>query len=137
MKTPREILLARHQAADPKLDAIRQSAVAAVSTRGCDRRPASPTMAAAAILKTLWHELIFPSRRIWAGLATAWLFIVAANMSMRDHSSAATPQVVMSLPQQERLLAELSGPGIPAIAEPQKSYTPRPSSRRLREITTT
>ena len=34
MKTPREILLARHQATAPKLDAIRQSTVAAV----CDRR---------------------------------------------------------------------------------------------------
>jgi hypothetical protein len=33
MKKPRDILFARHQAAAPKLDAIRQSAVAAVYDR--------------------------------------------------------------------------------------------------------
>ena len=81
MKTPREILLARHKAVEPKLDDVRQSAVAAVY----DRR-SSPSPTVVAILKTLWHELVLPSRRIWTGLATVWILIVIANVAMRDHA---------------------------------------------------
>jgi hypothetical protein len=137
MKTPREILLAQHQSAQPKLDDIRHTAVAAVY----DRRSSPPTTITANILKTLWHELILPSRRIWTGLAAIWILILAANVSLRDHPSVAmakspSPEMVQTFKQQEQLLTELIGPDVPAIAEPQKSYTPRPSSQRLPEILT-
>ncbi len=136
MKTPREILSARHRAAEPKLDAIRQSAVAAVYDR---RSSPPPTTIAAHILKTLWHELILPSRRIWTGLAAVWILILAANFSMRDHpqrqmAKSVSPEMAHSFQQQEQLLTELIGPIDPSVAEPQKSYTPRPSSQRLPEI---
>src|SRR5208282_3767715 len=78
MKTPREILLERHLTAAPKLDAIRQSAVAAV----CDRRISTDRAherrsqtAVTMILETFWRELIWPSRRIWAGLAATWILV--------------------------------------------------------------
>ena len=137
MKTPREILLARHQAAQPKLDAIRQSAVAAVYDRRSLPRPAFvPT-----ILQTLWHELILPSRRIWAGLAAVWVLIIAANFSMRDqqHGTRAkspSPEMIATFQQQEQLLSELIGPNESPVAEPRKTFAPRPSSERLPEILT-
>jgi hypothetical protein len=139
MKTPREILLARHQSVTPKLDAIRQSAVAAVY----DRRSSSPTTIVSNILKTLWHELILPSRRIWAGLAAIWILLFVANFSMHDHSQApmakasSSPEIILSSPQQEELLTELIGPDEAPVAEPQKPYVPRPSSQRFPEIVTT
>ena len=73
MKTPRDLLFARHQAAAPKLDAIRRAAVAAAGDRHnfAGRRP--PT-AATNIFLTLWQELFLPGRRIWSGLAGAWVY---------------------------------------------------------------
>src|SRR6266702_2929311 len=38
MKTPREVLFERHQSAEPKLDAIRQAAVAALGQRRAEVR---------------------------------------------------------------------------------------------------
>jgi hypothetical protein len=137
MKTPREILLKRHQAAAPKLDAIRQSVVAAV----CDRRPAMndalerrSQTAATKIWHVLWRELVFPSRRIWAGLAVIWLVLAAVNLTQRDHSPVAVmastpPQMILSFRQQERLLTELLGPNNDArAAEPATPLLPQPRS---------
>jgi hypothetical protein len=141
MKTPREILVARHESATPKLDAIRHKTV--------DRLSLAPTggegrgeRAAFRFLQSLWHELFLPSRRIWAGLATVWILILAANISLRDHTPTAmakstAPEMVPSLQQQEQLLTELTGPDEPAIAIPQKNYVPRPSSQRFSEMLTT
>lgn len=124
MKTPREILLARHHAATPKLDAIRQQVVNNRFRQGTS------------LLQLLWRELIWSSHRTWIGLATIWILILVVNVSTRDHSPASmakaltSPQVVMSLPQEEKLLAELSGTGEAAVAEPQKPSVPQPTSRR-------
>ena len=141
MKTPREILQARHHAAQPKLDAIRREIVA-----GLDRPDATAQKEKYSFVswclggsKTLWHELILPSRRIWSGLAAVWILIFLANFSMRDHApvtmaKSVSPAMVHSFQQQEQLLTELIGPVDVSAAEPQKSYTPRPSSRRFPEI---
>jgi hypothetical protein len=138
MKTPREILMARHQSASPKLDDLRKTVVGRLDDQTAKERSSLFVSLCLCCLKNMWRELILPSRRLWAGLAAIWLIIAAANVSLHDHSStamaSASPQVIMSLPQEERLLAELSGPGEPAVAEPQKPYTPRPSSRRALDI---
>jgi hypothetical protein len=146
MKTPREILLERHQAAAPELDAIRQSAVAAV----CDRRleindahERRSQTAATMILKTFWRELILPSRRIWAGLAAVWLVLAAVNLSQRDHSpagamkSAPTPDLILTFRQQERLLTELIGPDEARSVAPATPFLPQPRGERRLEILTT
>ena len=142
MKTPREILLERHQAATPKLDAIRQSVVAAV----CDRRGMNDVRerrsqtAATMIWHVLWRELILPSRRVWAGLAAVWFLILAVNFSTRDHSPAGAgkaapmPEMILSFPQQERLLTELIGPDEARTAVPPKPFSPRPSGERRLDI---
>ena len=139
MKSPREILLERHQSAALKLDAIRQSAVAAV----CDRRPAvddadkrRSQTAATMIWHVFWRELILPSRRIWAGLAAVWILLLVTNVSLRDRSpgaammSASGPEMILSFRQQERLVNELIGPDETRVAEPVKTLLPQPSSER-------
>ena len=116
MKTPRDILFTRHQNAAMKLDAVRQSTVAAV----CDRRPSTndaherrSQTAATIIFQTLWRELIFPCRRIWAGLAAIWILIFIVNFSQRDGSqtmmakSAPTAEMMMAFRDQQNLLNEL------------------------------
>ena len=116
MRMPREILLGRHRAAEEKLDAIRQNALAAV----CDLRGATgsaqarrPQTAATNILQALWRELYLPNRRIWTGLAVIWILIFAVNFSQRNTVSSVTgkpvraPAVMMSWQTQQRLVAEL------------------------------
>ena len=69
MKTPREILLARHRAAEPKLDAIREAVLAEALNVPAPGQPA-PRPSRAGVFSvgmTLWRELILPSRRAWSG----------------------------------------------------------------------
>jgi hypothetical protein len=130
MKTPREILLERHQAAAPKLDAIRREMVNLKFRRDN-------------FVANIWRELIFPSRRIWASLAAIWIFIFIVNVSQRDHSpmtvakASSSPELILTYRQQEKLLAELIAPSEPQVAEPPKNFSPRPSSQRQFEFLTT
>lgn len=145
MKTPRDILFARYQAAAPKLDAIRQSTVAAV----CDRRIlANDThdrrsqTAATTILRTFWCELIFPSRRIWTGLAAVWILLFIVNISQRDGSqtmlakSAPTPEIWMTFRDQQKLLNELFADRLlPMDAERPRIFSPKPRTETKELLT--
>ena len=144
MKTPRDILLARHQSATPKLDAMRREIVAELNNEGT-RKQSFPAVSVSSFLgcsKNIWHELILPSRAIWAGLAAVWVLIITANYSMRDHSqpqmavATPSPQMILAFRQQEQLLTELIGPNDPPVAEPAKPNLPRPTSQRREEILT-
>lgn len=145
MKTPRDILLQRHQSTVPKLDVIRQDIVAKLNNN-VTREQSLPAALVSLFLgcsKNIWLELIWPSRRIWAGLVAVWILIFAANFSMRDHSqlqiAKASPQMILAFQQQEQMLTELIGPiapGDPPVAEPAKSDPPRPTSLRCMEILT-
>jgi len=119
MKTPREILLARHKAAEPKLDAIRQAVLATVGHQG-EAVPAASgnwsTRLAGWLLampNTFWRELILPSRRVWTALATVWILLFVINLSQRDTVSSVTGKpvqsapVMMSLQMQQHLMNEL------------------------------
>ena len=119
MKTPREILTAQHRAAEPKLDAIRAGVLAAEFKAG----PASSMSrledggkletGATSFFLLIWRELILPSRRIWAGLAAAWLLLFIVNVSQRDTVSSVTGRpvrsqaVMMSWQAQQRWMNEL------------------------------
>ena len=130
MKTPRDILLARHQATAPKLDTLRRDVV------NSEFRKHNifdfPSL--------LWRELVFPSRRIWTGLAAVWLLILAANFSMRDHpqmtmaKSSPSQATIVAFKEQQQLLTELIGANDAPVAEPQKPHPLRPSSQRAIEI---
>jgi hypothetical protein len=142
MKTPREILLARHKVVEPKLDDIRRECVGQASRLSPVEKKKKSETGRMSVLQLLWHELFLPSRRIWTGLAAVWIVILAVNFSLRDNpqttmaKASSSPQMVLALRQQEQMLTELIGPNDPPAAEPQKSYAPRPSSQRRPEILT-
>jgi hypothetical protein len=145
MKTPRDILFTRHQNAVPKLDAIRREVLGAEFVRE-GRRAAVPKFRVAdmATLPLLiWRELFWPCRRIWTGLAAIWILIFAVNLSQRDKSEMMasktplpSPDMILAFWQQEKLLAELIGQNEMRVAEPPKTFSPRPSSERCFETLT-
>jgi uncharacterized membrane protein len=146
MKTPREILLERHRAAEPKLDAIRQATVAGV----CDRRTPANVVgekwqsqtAATSILQLIWCELFFPSRRVWTVMAAVWLLIFAVNFSQRDPVSSVTgqpvrsPAVMMSWQIQQRWMNELLADRLtPSEADQPKTFLPKPRTETNEAMT--
>jgi hypothetical protein len=137
MKTPREILLAQHRAAEPKLDAIRQSALAAVRDHRAGSAQRSQTTATT-IFQTLWQELFLPSRRVWSGLAAVWILIFVVNISQRDRSptvNLASAPPMMSFREQQRWMNELFADRAPVTdAEPPKTSVPKPRTESFQPI---
>ena len=138
MKTPREILLERHQAAAPKLDAIRHEIVWEGLRAAVPKFKAADT---AVLPMLIWRELIWPSRRIWAGLAATWILIFVFNFAQRDpaelmaqKSPPPSQEMILTFRQQERLLAELIGPNEPQAVAPPKPFLPQPRSEGRIEI---
>jgi len=142
MKAPRDILLKRHQAAGPKLDAVRESIVAGLRDGQRVAAQKSRAVDAATLPLLIWRELILPSRRIWAGLAACWVFLVVAHFAMDGRptvqmaAAVPTPEMIRSYQQQERLLAELIGPIEAQAVDSRKKFLPSPRSGRRFEIVT-
>jgi hypothetical protein len=132
MKTPRDILFARHSDIAPKLDAIRREAVAAEVNRR--RQPGREFTFAAALAQAItrpFQEIILPCRRLWTGLAVVWLLLFIINFSQRDGSRTAVtssaPVAMMSFREQQKLLNELfADRSLPAEAEPPRVFSPKP-----------
>jgi len=128
MRTPRELLLARHANAQPKLDALRRRVVAA-------HAGAELTVAAARsdILAQVWMELFWSCRRAWLGLASAWALILILNLTTGPAATSATDlasrtpppaEIRLALAEQARLRAELLGTDQPS-AQVRKPLGPR------------
>jgi hypothetical protein len=139
MKTPREILLARHENAAPKLDAIRR---AAVEDLKINEQPGQNKFIAwfSSCSKNLYRELVFPSRRLWAGLAATWLLLLLVNFSLRDRSNAATkpapPEMTMTLRDQQIFLNELfADRSLPMDVERPRIYSPKPRTQTTELLT--
>ncbi|HZM04040.1 MAG TPA: hypothetical protein VFC44_13600 [Candidatus Saccharimonadales bacterium] len=122
MKTPREVLLARHQSAAPKLNGIRHQVI---------DRPGP----AADFLPQLWREVFWPCRRVWAGLAVVWALIVLVNVSQRDGSppplaeAPPTAEMMMAFRNEEKLLNDLlSDHPQPVDALRPQEFVPKPRS---------
>jgi hypothetical protein len=132
MKTPREILLERHRKMEPKLDALRREVLAdslqAHEARG-EPRESRWRLSPAFVVEKLWRELVWPCRRIWAGLATAWVVILALNLMSgtgdgRQMAAKAEsrpgPEVMAVLREQRQMLAQLLEPSaLPASSRPK------------------
>jgi hypothetical protein len=125
--------LKRHQSVEQKLDRIWAENLAT-------ELQSKPTPARKNVLLaagwTLWRELVLPSRRIWAGLACAWVAIVVLNAASSDASSRVARNVTppsredtQALIEQRRMLAQLIGP-LSEPAYPRKRTTPGPRSDR-------
>ena len=130
MKTPREILLARHQAAVAKLDKVRRAVVAELSSPAVELE--------IPFLLKLWRELVLPKPQAWAAVAAMWVLIIGLKFSTQEipqvsaRKAVASPEVLAEVKQQKRLFAELAGLVETRVTLPTKP-TPRPrSDRQLR-----
>ncbi len=130
MKTPREVLLARHQAAEPKLDALRREVLTSLSPTESRRGEGMDRFAAAC------RELFRMPRWAWSGLAAAWLIIVALNIAAREtpegqpmSSTVAnrSSDTLQAIHEQKQLFAELVGMRPESDAEVPR-FIPRPRS---------
>jgi hypothetical protein len=130
MKTPRELLLDRHRSANARLDAIRQRVVSGDIVR-------HESKAAFGSLIEMCREVFRMPRIAWAGLAAAWLIVIALNIASSDISAAPgaqagnaprrSPETLQALREQRRLFAELVGSGAANDAESPR-FVPRPRS---------
>ena len=138
MKTPREILLASHQAADAKLDKIRRTAISDLGNGATKDQSSVAWFLDCA--QHLWRELVLPKPQAWAAVAALWVVILALKLSTHDgapvlaNKTSLTPQVVAELKQQKAFFGELAGlPPSPA-ANPPKAVPSRPRSAREPEF---
>ena len=113
-----------------------------------DAQPArhpSPVTRHSSWLSTLNSQLstaLWPHPKAWAGLAAVWIFIFVLNFSMRDKTpvmaekaAPPSPEVILELKQQQRMLAELIGTSQARAAEAPK-FLPLPRSERVEILAT-
>jgi hypothetical protein len=140
MKTPREILLERHRAVEPKLDAIRREVITDELNNPATKEQRFGFELVSWFIgrsKNVWQELILPSRRVWAGLTAIWILIVAVNFSLRDSSPAgkisAAPVMMMSFQEQQRMLNEIfADRSQPSEADRPKNFPVKPRTETIR-----
>lgn len=115
MKTPKQILLERHEGAEFKLNAVRQRALSALE------RPK-------------WRGFFWSLRWHLAGLGVVWLTVLILNVDPGSSSPAmaenfpATRTLMASLREHRRELMELTGasaPVEPALPAPRRSEIQR------------
>jgi hypothetical protein len=116
-------------------------AVASSSARRSEAKTARPSC-----LSTLNFQLstiLWPHPKAWAGLAAVWILILAVDFSMRDKSptlakksAPPSPEMIVELRQQQRMLAELIGPRDTSDADRSKSFVPQPRSERAEILMT-
>ena len=140
MKTPREILLERHRAAKPRLDAIRRAVVADMNNKETKQQSSIFVSLFLRCSQNFWRELLWPSPWAWAGTTAAWVLIFALNfaasagsegVSMAGSRAIPASVVEMALAERQSLMTSLldSSPMEPA-APPRELIRPRPRSER-------
>ena len=86
-----------------------------------------------------WQEVISPYRRVWAGLATVWVLMLAVHVSLQsDHSPirlakspASSQQMTMAFKDRQEILAELlADHSLPREADRPRLFSPKPRSER-------
>lgn len=90
------------------------------------------------------QDVIWPYRRVWAGLAAAWVMILAGNLSLHDHpqtftakASAPSQEMIMAFKDRQDILAELlADHSAPREAQRPKSLLPKPRTENVRIMTT-
>ena len=112
-------------------------AAAEVQLPGAPKRSEGGSTFIAQLSTILW-----PHPAAWAGLAAVWILILAVDFSMRDKSpvmaektATPSPEVIVELRRQQRLLAELIGPRDTRDADRSKPLVPQPRSERVEFMT--
>ena len=143
MKTLREVLLGRHQAAEPKLDAIRKKVVADMARRtSADAAADSGRMEPFGTSSSPfgWRELLWSLRWHLAGVGVAW--VVAALLSI-DHTptpalhvthrgAPSREQLSAALRENQRQLRELIS--APSMESATAAHEPTPSPRSQSQV---
>ena len=98
-------------------------------------RSPSPRWWPRLIAAAVWREVIWPCRGAWAGMAVAWLVIVAVQLNLSSDGAKGAMASSTSAPafqtweEQQRLLAELiPPPTAEPAAEPPRRQDGRPRS---------
>lgn len=132
MKTPRELILERHQAAEAKLKAIRADDLAVCARLAAQPSPQRRRAFNLSTAARFWQETFWPWRRAWTGMAAIWVFILAFTLAFRETPRAASarpprpdPEVLAVLQEQKELLTQLLGPGVPPLISHLRAPSPR------------
>jgi len=137
MKTPREVILERHQSAEAKLAGIREEDLAAAVRQS--RSGSSDESDGVFFALRFWQEALWPYRRVWLGLAAVWILIAAVKFSTTETRTAnytaqrPNQAVLTALHDQRRLMDQLLEPAAPALAAPPKRPGPRTEVKPERE----
>lgn len=142
MKTPREVIVERHQSAEAKLRTVRAEDLAAcaraAAEAGSERQP---KLSVAVVAGRFWLEALWPWRRVWAGVAAGWVVILALNLPARDTPASVSPRPGQSSPevqavlqQQEQLLSQLLGLETPPHVSRARTPGPRSAVEPARGI---
>lgn len=91
-----------------------------------------------------WHDMIWPCRRTWAGLAAVWVVILAGNYSLQNHSpslAAKSPpppqEMLMSFKDQQKILADLwTDYAVPREAVRREFLAPKPRTESVMVLAT-
>ena len=84
------------------------------------------------------RDMIWPSRRVWAGMAAIWLVILGLNLSQRTKqqaqgSNGPSPEMIRAFLALEGFLPGSSSSSDTRDAEPATPRSPQPRSERHRE----
>ena len=141
MKRLREVLLEKHQAAEPKLDAIREQVTAGLAAGTADAPARAKEMERswqpdASAFQVGWRRFVWSLRWHLAGLSAVWLVALLLNLDHTPDSTqgvtrrdAPSPrQLLAALRENQRQLRELiAAPASEPVPEPPK-LTPSPRS---------
>ena len=152
MKTLREALFEKHQAAEPKLDAIREQVIADLTpdrnpdtqVRSAQRAGAGPSGAFG--LQAGWRQFVWSLRWHLAGLSAAWLVALVLNIDntpdlaqgVTRQDSSSPRQLLVALRENQRQLRALIAAPTPEPAPEPSELTPSPRSQiQISPIATT
>src|SRR5262249_24120488 len=86
----------------------------------------------AGFVRTVWRELIRPSRYAWSGLAALWIAMLVINTHLSNQpmarSSASPQEILQAWKEQNRVFAEWDRPHV--ISPRAPAYVPRPRSQK-------
>ena len=88
------------------------------------------------ILNQKLSTLLWPCPQAWAGLTAVWIIIFALNFTTQEttpkfaKSEPPSRDFIFAMKEQRRLYLELIGTPSDQVAEPPKTFVPRPQSKR-------